>query len=78
MTLKIIKFVNAMRNSGRLSDIVAVSVVCVCVYMCACVRACVCLRPSTVKASSVWNSWDGQRTDKRCCVEDVGLLCRFP
>ena len=41
-----------------------------------CVR--VCLRPSTVKASSVWNSWDCEGTDQRCCVEDVGFLCRFP
>ena len=41
-----------------------------------CVR--VCLRPPTVKASSVWNSWDCEGTDQRCCVEDVGFLCRFP
>ena len=41
-----------------------------------CVR--VCLRPSTVKASSVWNSWDCEGADQRCCVEDVGFLCRFP
>ena len=47
MTLKIIKFVNAMRNSGRLSDIVAVSVVCECVDICvrACVRVCVYVHP---------------------------------
>ena len=42
------------------------------------VYVCVCLRPSTVKASSVWNSWDCQGTDQRCCVDDVGFLCRFP
>ena len=42
------------------------------------VCVCVCLRPSTVNASSVWNSWDCQGTDQRCCVEDVGFLCRFP
>ena len=28
--------------------------VCVCVFVC----VCVCLRPFTVKASSVWNSWN--------------------
>ena len=42
------------------------------------IYVCVCLRPSTVKASSVWNSWDCQGTDQRCCVEDVGFFCRFP
>ena len=36
---------------------------------CVCVCVSVCLRPSTVKASPVWNSWECQRTDKRCCVE---------
>ena len=46
--------------------------------ICVCVCVCVCLSPSTVKASSVWNSWDCQGTDQRCCVEDVGFLCRFP
>ena len=49
-------------------------ILCVCV----CVCVCVCLRPATVKASSVWNSWDYQGTDQRCCVEDVGFLCWFP
>ena len=38
--------------------------VCVCACMRACVRAraraCVCLGPSTVKASSVWISWDAR------------------
>ena len=44
--------------------------VCVCVCVCACGRACVCvcvcvckcvcLGPSTVKASSVWISWDAR------------------
>ena len=48
--------------------------VCVC---CVCVCVCVCLRPSAVKASSVWNSWDCQGTDQRCCIEDVGFLCQF-
>ena len=52
--------------------------VCVCACVCVCVCVCVCLSPSTVKASSVWNSWDCQGTDQRCCVEDVGFLCRFP
>ena len=47
-------------------------------YTFACVCMCVCLCPSTAKASSVWNSWDCQGTDQRCCVEDVGFLCRFP
>ena len=49
-----------------------------CLAVCVCVCVCVCLRPFTVKASSVWSSWDCQGTDQRCCVEDVGLLCRFP
>ena len=35
---------------------------------------CVCVFTSTVKASSVWNSWDCQGTDQQCCVEDVGFL----
>ena len=60
--------------------------VCVCVYVCVCVcvsvcvfvSVCVCLRPSTVKVSSVWNSWDCQGTDQRCWVKEVGYLCRFP
>ena len=39
---------------------------------------CVCLRTSTVKPSSVWNSWECQGTDQQCCVEDVGFLCWFP
>ena len=38
------------------------------------VLLCVCVFTSTVKASSVWNSWDCQRTDQQCCVEDVGFL----
>ena len=38
------------------------------------VSCCVCVFTSTVKASSVWNSWDCQRTDQQCCVEDVGFL----
>ena len=46
-----------------------------CVYVCVCVCVCVCLRPSTVKPSSVWNSWDCQGTNQWCCVEDVGFLC---
>ena len=46
--------------------------------VCVCVCVCVCLRRSTVKPSSVWKSWDCQGTDQRCCVEDVGFLCRFP
>ena len=48
------------------------------VCVCVCVFVCVCLRPSTMKASSVWNSWDCQGTDQRCCVEGIGFLCRFP
>ena len=40
-----------------------------CLAVCVCV--CVCVRPFTVKASSVWSSWDCQGTDQR-------LLCRFP
>ena len=32
--------------------------VCVCVCVCVYVCACVCLRSFTVKASSVWNSWN--------------------
>ena len=52
--------------------------VCVCVCVCACASVCVCLRPSTVKASSVWNIWDCQGTDQRCCVENVRFLCRVP
>ena len=53
--------------------------VCLCVCMCVCVCVCVCvsLRPSTVKASSVWNSWDCQGADQPCCVEDVGFLYQF-
>ena len=50
----------------------------VCVCVCACASVCVCLRPSTVKASSVWNIWDCQGTDQRCCVENVRFLCRVP
>ena len=48
--------------------------------MCVCARArvCVCFRPSTVKTSSVQNIWDCHGTDQRCCVEEVGFLCRFP
>ena len=46
--------------------------------VCVCVRVCVCFRPSTVKPSSVQNSWDCQGTDQRCCVEEVGFLYRFP
>ena len=38
--------------------VVVVVVVCVCVCVSVCVCVCVCLRPSTVKASSVWISWD--------------------
>ena len=34
--------------------------VCVCVCVRACVCVCVCLGPSTVKASSVWISWDAR------------------
>ena len=51
-----------------------------CVCVCVCVHVCVrvCLRPSTVKVSSVWNSWDCQGTDQRCWVKEVGYLCRFP
>ena len=52
--------------------------VCVCVGVCVCVCVCVCVHPFIVKASSVWNSWDCQETDQRCCVENVGFLCRFP
>ena len=61
--------------------IIAVAVIIgvgVCVCVCVCVFVCVCLRPSTMKASSVWNSWDCQGTDQRCCVEGIGFLCRFP
>ena len=50
----------------------------VCVCPCVCVCVCVCLRPSTVKVSSVWNSWDCLGTDQRCWVKEVGYLCRLP
>ena len=56
--------------------------VCACVYACVCVCVCVCvsvcLRPSSVKTSSVWNSWECQGTDQQYCVDDVGFIFRFP
>ena len=65
---------------SKMYCLISWSPLCVCVCVCVCVHVCVrvCLRPSTVKVSSVWNSWDCQGTDQRCWVKEVGYLFRFP
>ena len=66
----------------------SVCVWCVCVCVCGCVcgwvgvGGCVCVGgcshafPFNVKASSVWNGWKCQRTDKWCCVEDFTISAK--
>ena len=67
-----------MRDLYYMSTVVMLYLCSLRVCVCVCVCVCLFLRSSTVKALSVWNSRDCQGTDKRCCVEDVGFLCRFP
>ena len=49
-----------------------------CLY---CERVCVCLRPSTVKASSVWNSWNASKQINdvmlKTCISSAKSLHRY-